>query len=177
MGFIKFMAEKSKILPKRNISLLFAFIIPRRSDKIKPMFVKIFEKCWQRICVRFPDGVVNIGDYAFYGCSSLTSITIPDSVASIGNYAFCMCTSLTSVSIGNGVTSIGEWAFAYCLSLTSITIPDSVTSIGEEAFYWCDSLTDIYYTGSAEEWTEILIGENNSKLINATIHYDYVPED
>ena len=40
---------------------------------------------------------------------------------SIGNYAFYDCSSLTSVTIGNSVTSIGEWAFRNCSSLKSIT--------------------------------------------------------
>ncbi|MBQ2239705.1 MAG: leucine-rich repeat domain-containing protein, partial [Alistipes sp.] len=62
-----------------------------------------------------------IGDLAFEGCSSLTSITIPESVTIIGHGAFYGCSSLTSITIGNGVTSIGEWAFEDCSSLTSIT--------------------------------------------------------
>ena len=90
-----------------------------------------------------PDSVTSIGDYAFYGCSSLTSIIIPDSVTSIGNRAFMDCTSLTSVTIPDGVTSIGDKAFSGCSSLTSITIPESVTSIGYRAFYGCSSLTSI----------------------------------
>ena len=81
--------------------------------------------------------------YAFWHCSSLTSIIIPDGVTSIGSFAFYRCTSLTSVTIGNGVTTIGMWAFAYCTSLTSITIPDNVTSIGGGAFDGCTSLTSI----------------------------------
>ena len=35
-----------------------------------------------------PNSVTNIGDYAFDGCSGLTSVTIPGSVASLGDYAF-----------------------------------------------------------------------------------------
>ena len=38
--------------------------------------------------------VTRIGDWAFDGCSSLTSITIPDSVTSIGYEAFYGCSSL-----------------------------------------------------------------------------------
>ena len=68
--------------------------------------------------------VTSIGNYAFFLCSSLTSITIPDSVTSIGNYAFWDCSSLTSITIPNGVTSIGNQAFDSCSSLTSVTIPD-----------------------------------------------------
>ena len=89
------------------------------------------------------NGVTDIGEYAFYDCSSLTSITIPESVTSIGSSAFSGCSSLTAITIPDSVTSIGSSAFRNCSSLTSITIPDSVTSIGELAFYYCSSLTSI----------------------------------
>ena len=44
-----------------------------------------------------PDSVTSIGDDAFNGCKSLTSVTIPDSVTSIGERAFAYCASLTDV--------------------------------------------------------------------------------
>ncbi len=106
-----------------------------------------------------------------------TSFVIPNGVTSIGSAAFAYCSSLTTVIIGNGVTSIGYYAFRNCSSLSSITIPDSVTSIGDEAFYDCDGLTDVYFTGSEEEWNEITIDYLNEDLTNATIHYNYVPEE
>ena len=81
-----------------------------------------------------PNSVTSIGDFAFGGCTSLTSVTIPDSVTSIGYDAFSGCTGLTSITIPDSITSIGAGAFEGCTSLTSITIPDSVTSIGAGAF-------------------------------------------
>ena len=90
-----------------------------------------------------PDSVTSIGDYAFYYCTSLTSVTIPDSVTSIGLLRSISCTSLASITIPDSVTSIGVAAFESCTSLTSVTIPDSVTSIGDYAFYNCTSLTSV----------------------------------
>ncbi len=90
-----------------------------------------------------PDSVTSIGESAFFGCKSLTSINIPGSVTSIGRGAFRWCKSLTSINIPDSVTSFGDSAFSGCESLTSINIPDSVTSIGESAFSQCESLTSI----------------------------------
>ena len=102
-----------------------------------------FYGCISLTSVTIPDSVTSIGGSAFYNCKSLTSVTIPGSVTSIDKDAFCFCRSLTSVTIPDSVTSIGRYAFAYCESLTSVTIPDSVTSIGDYAFYGCESLTSV----------------------------------
>ena len=64
--------------------------------------------------------VIGIDDYAFNGCTGLTSITIPESVTSIGDYAFYGCTGLTSINIPDKVTRIGYHAFEDCTGLTSI---------------------------------------------------------
>ena len=100
-----------------------------------------------------PSYITKIYKYAFYGCSSLTSITIGNGVTSIGNAAFYDCGSLTSITIGNSVTSIGGGAFVDCTGLTSITIPNSVTSIGDYAFSGCTGLTTVNW--NATECTSV----------------------
>jgi hypothetical protein len=41
--------------------------------------------------IEFDGDIVSIGNYAFYGCTSLISISIPNSVTSISQYAFSEC--------------------------------------------------------------------------------------
>ena len=107
---------------------------------------------------RYYTSAGKIGDYAFYRCTSLTSVSLPNSVYSIGEWAFSGCTSLTNVTIGNSVYSIGDYAFSACRNLTSVTIgnnafggcanltsidiPDRVYSIGKSAFNGCIGLTN-----------------------------------
>ena len=121
--------------------------------------------------VVLPDGITSIGENAFNGCESLTSvtfgknsqlssigpgafnycyslesITIPESVTSIGSDAFYYCCGLRSVTFGENsqLTSIGDYAFLGCYSIESITIPASVTSIGERAFVECYRLVEVW---------------------------------
>ena len=135
-----------------------------------------FYGCTGLTSITIPNSVTSIGDLAFYDCTGLTSITIPNSVTSIGYWTFDGCSSLTSITIPDGVTSIGDMDFGGCSGLTSITIPNSVTSIGDSAFYGCTGLKDVYYTGSKDEWKAISIDAGNDRLLNATIHYNWIDD-
>ena len=94
--------------------------------------------------------VTGIGEYAFYECTSLTSLTIGNSVTSMGSCAFAKCTGLKSVEIPNSVTSIGECAFYRCTGLKSLTIGNLVESIGYAAFAGCAGLTSLTIPNSVE---------------------------
>lgn len=98
-----------------------------------------------------PDGVTEIGELAFSGCTRLQSIVIPDSVTLIGELAFQDCTSLQSIVIPDSVTKIGESAFFGCTSLQSIVIPDSVTEVGGRAFRGCTSLDSVIIATQEKE--------------------------
>ena len=120
--------------------------------------------------------VTKIDGSAFSHCSNLVGVTIPASVTSIGSCAFEYCSNLQSIVIPDGVTKILGNTFDSCTKLTQVVIPTSVARISAGAFLSCTSLANVYYKGSAEQWSNITIGEDNSALTNATIHYDYVTE-
>ena len=105
-----------------------------------------------------PEGVTDIGEYVFYGCTSITSVTLPASVTNIGYYAFENCTSLTAVyitdleawcNISFGYFSSNPLTYAHNLYLNGelvtgeLVIPEGATNIGSYAFSGCNTLTGI----------------------------------
>ena len=153
----------------------------------------------KNVCIfKYDKDVTKIGDWAFFGCSSLTSITIPPSVTKIGNGAFDGCSSLTGITVSkdNKVYDSREDcnAIIHTESNTLIsgcknaTIPPSVTKIGEDAFRDCSSLTsisippsmtEIGYSafGGCSSLTSISVSKDNKLYdsredCNAIIHTD-----
>lgn len=94
----------------------------------------------------------SIPAYAFYGCSSLTTIIISESVTSIGPYAFYGCRYLESITIPENVTSIGDHAFSYCYSIKTVYVNRSsevgVIEMGVNVFNYCTRLNNIYVLDS-----------------------------
>lgn len=79
---------------------------------------------------------LEIGEYAFRGQKSLTTVVGMDNITAIGNYMFTACSALTSVADLSKVTSVGIQAFMNCSSLTTLEGLNfsALTSIRQEAF-------------------------------------------
>ena len=61
-----------------------------------------------------PDGIVAIGEEAFWGEEGTFALTLPESVTTIESRAFHMTSGLTSVNIPSGVTHIDAETFFFC---------------------------------------------------------------
>ena len=106
-----------------------------------------------------PDTVINIGDYAFRGCSGLTGIEIPNSISFIGKYSFEGCTGLKCVRLSESLISVGEYAFQNCTNLEKVEVGIIGINIDDTAFEGCEKNP----LGSDMEidWSDILFRDGS----------------
>ena len=133
-----------------------------------------FSNCDQITSVFISRSIRNIGEGIFYNCEKLTTVVLPKNISEIGYRTFYNCKSLKNITLTENITTIGVEAFYGCSCLEYLIIPTSMTTINSDSFFNCTSLTDVYYTGSADDWAKIRIDDENGKLTNANIHYNYV---
>ena len=167
-GGVLFSKDKTKLIlcPAGKSG---AYTIP---STVGTICEEAFCSCARLTTVTIPSSVTSIEFGAFEDCSGLTSITLPDSVTEIGSSIFAHCSGLTSFTVPAGITVINDGTFFCCSSLKSVRIHKNITEIGNDAFYGCDSLSDVYYEGTRTQWKKIAIGEDNTPLLNATMHYN-----
>ena len=98
--------------------------------------------------VYIPDSIVTIGANAFEG-SDLLQVSGMQKVTSMGAYAFAN-TDLTAFTIPSGLVALPEGALMNT-RITGIVIPTTLTSIGAKAFAGCTQLAN--YAGAAGKGT------------------------
>ena len=89
----------------------------------------------------------NIGDFAFYGCTKLTTVTFPANVTSIGKGIFAYCNKLTTINfVGNDKYEVANGSIvdknydgngnkAVIAGTNSSRIPTDVKIVASYAFY------------------------------------------
>lgn len=90
--------------------------------------------------VILPKGLQSIGKSAFYGCKNLKEITLPDTLENISTGAFTGCHNLDNLIIPNKINTIHQGVFYNCRSLKNLTGIEHVEFIERSAFKGCDSL-------------------------------------
>ena len=130
-----------------------------------------FQNATGEFSIILPEGLTMINNGAFMSAMNMTSITLSSTIKEIGEAAFHGCGGLKEIIIPEGVTKIGTRSFMFCSGLQSIVLPKTIISIGNDAFIGCDSLTTIFYTGTPEDFDEMLISDGNVSLTSATVYF------
>ena len=106
-----------------------------------------FSGCSKLVSITFSKTLDTIGQYAFSGCKLLDDVTVPGTVSLIASHAFNNCTTLTNLVLENGVGYLYNGAFNGCTSLKEVTIPATVTHIGttKSAFNGCTALEKVVF--------------------------------
>ena len=121
--------------------------------------------------VTLPEGLIEIGAYAFANCYDLIKINIPDSVRYIGRDAFRQTNAkhqengvyyvdkwvvdnnpyvITSVILREDTVGLSEYAFSSDnmddaeSKLSAIVLPEGLKYINDNAFYGCKYLTSVH---------------------------------
>ena len=131
-----------------------------------------FRDCIAMEKVEFNEGstLTEIGEEAFCGCMSLSSVTLPDGLTDIDKSAFFGCRALTNVQLPDTLVNIQKYAFYGCEVLTEITIPATVEKIGISAFNNCQKLRKVNFEdGSIITQIEAHTFENCLELLSFTL--------
>lgn len=99
--------------------------------------------------LRFGNGLMEIGDYAFADCTRLTIVNLPPTVETIGEGVFSDCSLLKTVTLGN-VKTINSRAFANCVSIVEMVFPQSVGNVGKEVMIGCFKLYSVRFDSQSK---------------------------
>ena len=99
-----------------------------------------FADCKHLQTVVYPEGITNVCESWFSGCTSLTDVELSKDVKIIRSNAFYDCSSLVNINLEN-VEQIGWGAFEKCVSLKHVTIQP--WQLGSDAFRGCTGLESV----------------------------------
>ena len=85
--------------------------------------------------VILPRTLETVGYGAFRGCASLKEVEFGGQEHEIGDYAFYQCSSLTDAYLPWPLETIGYGAFSECASLRRVTISGPTENFGDYIFY------------------------------------------
>ena len=100
------------------------------------------------------------------------SYTAPEGVREIGQFAFADCLNLTDVTFQEGLEIIQNQALSYCASLTTVTLPRSLTQVDYDVYWSSEQLRDIYYNGTQYRYESIAFDHEEDRYPEGvTVHY------
>ncbi|MDR1159743.1 MAG: leucine-rich repeat domain-containing protein, partial [Syntrophomonadaceae bacterium] len=118
----------------------------------------LFYSCVSLNEIAIPEGITDIGSYAFYVCGALKTVKFPkDSLISIGGTVFSGCRSLVEIEIPNSVKQIAGSVFQNCTNLETVTFCSDVfsgySSGFANMFSTCPKLKSVSFPGISGDTT------------------------
>lgn len=71
---------------------------------------------------RFPQGLKEIGAYAFHDCQRIQELTLPAGLCEVGSYAFYDCHHLQELTLTDGIRSLDNNSFLGCDGLKQVRL-------------------------------------------------------
>lgn len=112
----------------------------------KTLYANAFRGNEEIVKVVLNEGLKEIGEYAFAGCTNLREVVFPKNRLVLRRGSFKECTSLTEIYIPD-IANICPQAFMDCKSLEIVTLPGFVSHIYSEVFKNCLSLHTVNFEG------------------------------
>ncbi len=115
-----------------------------------PKTTKIGKSCFELTplnSINFKDGLMEVGEEAFWACTVLTTINLGSTVTRIESSAFKECKELTSITWGDNLKYLGDQAFSGNKKLETVNLPEGLEYIGWRCFEE-SGITGIHVPGS-----------------------------
>lgn len=106
---------------------------------------RAFAECAALTTFNGGESLNTIGDEAFINCDKLSYFPFGHSaLATLGNHAFKGCASLSSIVMSNVLSNIGDGAFEDCSALTKVLFIRAVDNLGQQVFKGCNALNELW---------------------------------
>lgn len=124
------------------------------------------------------EGVIAIGERAFFECKNLRKIVLPQSLTIIGASAFAGCESLEEIVLPKNIKMIAYRTFADCKRLKKVIIPNGVEEIDWAVFSGCENLEDIILPNSVAKLGEqVFLNCKKLKAVSLPENLESLPDE
>lgn len=136
-----------------------------------------------------PEGVEEIGEWAFAKCSGANKIILPNGLKKIGAYSFmkdvlteeiiipgtCKVISQSAfyrnsnakhIVLEEGVKTLAQGAFEECASVETMKLPQSVTTVEKYAFSACTAMQELQVKEGTTIYKEAFINNHKVNVVN-----------
>ncbi len=108
--------------------------------------------------VQIDEGITELGEGSFAGCTGIVSCTLPETLTAIGAEAFDGCSSMAFPGIPGKLESLGDGAFRNCILPETLTLPETLRYLGTDALAGSGA-SEIIFLGHVPEMTGAVFGE------------------